>query len=592
MSQFFDLASMVLVPSGYRDGKLYSQKPLSSSGELTFSRGSDIEATRVASNGYIEKAKVNLLLQSNSFTNAPWETIDSSVTGGQSGYDGSSDARLLENTDAGGYIRQNIILSGVQTLSVYAKAGTLDFIRIRATVSGTNVDAYFDLSTGTYAGTAVGTAIDATITSMGSGWHRCSLTYNETNIDLRIYPAIAYNDLTDTSGNIYIQDAQLNYGLVAQTYQETTTAAVVSGITDNMPRLNYDPANPTCPSLLLEPSRQNLVESTEFFGASNWILSGSAITTNATTSPEGVANATKLEGDGSSVNVRLYDNYSYPSTGDYTFSVYAKAGTNDFVLISILGVDGGKARYFDLVNGIAGSVDSKIEAIGTDGWYRCSFTTTLTGPDITGNFNIYVPYSIDTTSFPSAGDANGQYVYIYGAQLEAGSYPTSLIPTYGTSATRTADACSKTGISSLIGQTEGVLFADFVVNGRAQNANILNSEKNTISSFFLGAKANGQIDAGLFENSANVARITAGNVSVGQRAKVAYAYKSGDSALYVNGTLVGTSSQAFTLPSTLDDLFFNDTATYFNYQENVSFNQALLFKTRLTNAQLAELTAL
>ena len=63
----FTESSLCLVPSGVKDGKVYSIKPTDGSGDLTFSRGSDIEATRVASNGYIEKAAVNLLLQSNTF---------------------------------------------------------------------------------------------------------------------------------------------------------------------------------------------------------------------------------------------------------------------------------------------------------------------------------------------------------------------------------------------------------------------------------------------------------------------------------------------------------------------------------------------
>ena len=58
-----------------------------------------------------------------------------------------------------------------------------------------------------------------------------------------------------TAGNIYIQDAQLEYGLVARDYIETTTAAVEGGITDNVPRLDY--TDSSCPALLLEPQRTN-----------------------------------------------------------------------------------------------------------------------------------------------------------------------------------------------------------------------------------------------------------------------------------------------------------------------------------------------
>jgi hypothetical protein len=85
----FTESSLCLVPSGVKDGKVYSIKPTDGSGDLTFSRGSDIEATRVASNGYIQKAKVNLLLQSNSF-DTTWSASSATVTSGQAGYDGTT----------------------------------------------------------------------------------------------------------------------------------------------------------------------------------------------------------------------------------------------------------------------------------------------------------------------------------------------------------------------------------------------------------------------------------------------------------------------------------------------------------------------
>jgi len=58
---FFDDASLVFLPSGGagKDTKAYSVKPTDGSGEFTFSRGSNIKATRVDSNGLIEKGREN-----------------------------------------------------------------------------------------------------------------------------------------------------------------------------------------------------------------------------------------------------------------------------------------------------------------------------------------------------------------------------------------------------------------------------------------------------------------------------------------------------------------------------------------------------
>ena len=246
---YFDDASLVMIPSGYKDQKVYSVKPIDGSGDLTFSRSNDT-ATRVDSNGLIEKVRTNQILQSNSF-DTTWTTSAAiSVTGGQSGYDGTSDAWLLERSDTSArYINQNITLSsGVYSYSVYAKVESVDWLYMWSFNGTGSVSVYFDLANGLL-GTQSGT-IDANIESVGGGWYRCSLSYNNNIAAVRLYPAIADGSTTGgvSPAGIYIQDAQLEQGLVATDYIETTTAAVSVGPVANLPRLSYDPANPTCPS--------------------------------------------------------------------------------------------------------------------------------------------------------------------------------------------------------------------------------------------------------------------------------------------------------------------------------------------------------
>ena len=99
MSSFYDLASLVMIPSGKKAGKVYSQKPLTTDGQLDFTRAST--ATRIGSDGNIEKTRTNLLLQSNQF-NTTWTLSEASVTSGQSGYDGTNNAWLLNVTSGTG----------------------------------------------------------------------------------------------------------------------------------------------------------------------------------------------------------------------------------------------------------------------------------------------------------------------------------------------------------------------------------------------------------------------------------------------------------------------------------------------------------
>jgi hypothetical protein len=156
-----------------------------------------------------------------------------------------------------------------------------------------------------------------------------------------------------------------------------------------------------------------------------------------------------------------------------------------------------------------------------------------------------------------------------------------------------ADACFKTGISSLIGQTEGVIFYDGVLTGISTPfANLINSEKNVTGSFAIGQNTAGNILCQLYINTSAVVNISGGAFAVGTRTKIAFAYKSGSSALYVNGSQLATSSATFTPIENIDDIFIGDVTTYFNYKENTQVNQVALFKTRLTNAELASITSL
>jgi hypothetical protein len=152
-----------------------------------------------------------------------------------------------------------------------------------------------------------------------------------------------------------------------------------------------------------------------------------------------------------------------------------------------------------------------------------------------------------------------------------------------------ADSASKTGISSLIGQTEGTLFIDMEFEGYDNNNKWLAFLGSGISYIALYTTTNSRF-------TAEVANIGVGQFNsstfvfaVGQRYKLALTYKANDFAFYVNGTQVATDNSG-TVPATSEFNFQYNTAT--NNLTARTYNQALLFPTRLTNADLATLTTL
>jgi hypothetical protein len=387
--------------------------------------------------------------------------------------------------------------------------------------------------------------------------------------------------------------AQLETGVLTD-YIKTTTAAVSVGPVANVPRLDY--LGSTCPRLLLEPQRTNLVTYSEQFNNAAWSKNQSTISSNSATSPDGNMSADKLVEDSSNAFHDI-NQLPFSTTGGqtYTFSIFVKPDTRSKIRIgygALVNFDAFGGDVFAIIDVSNKSVISSVLSptiLFSDfenGYVRVTFLKQATG---SGQFNLIFGLVNNSNAASYLGDGSSG-LFIWGAQVEGSnsSYPTSYIPTLAASATRGADACSKTGISSLIGQTEGTVFVEIYpeefINGSyigiSDNANIANR----IIFGFEGGSAN----SGTLQVYGASGLTGSGTYTRGQRIKVAIGYKSGSSALYVNGNLVNAVTSTFT--TTLTKFGFDSYAGTQNFGGRCS--QALLFKTRLTNAELATLTTL
>jgi len=576
MSSLFNQASLVVEPAVYENAKVYATKPFDGSGDLTFARASN--ATRVASNGLIEKVRTNLLLQSNTF-DTTWTQQNTTLTGGQTGYDGSNDAWKIEAATTSTtriYQSSSIAANTLITISLYAKVGNVDFIRFNFLTSGTNSSVVFDLTDGT---TYLSTAIDTTWESVGGGWVRISATF--VNIDAitesRIEVRSNYSTLTCDAGSfVYIQDAQLNYGLAAQDYVETTTTAVSAGPVSGLPRLDY--LNSSCPKLLLEPQRTNLVTSSEWLDGSFSLASSATLLLENVTAPDGSNLVTKVQANSADDAGRAQDNLGTLGT-NHIFSGFFK-GTGVATRLRFRNNQGEQVQYnidasgnFSLHSQDAVNGNYDIEDYG-NGWYRIWFETTTSGA-LTNYVQIY----------PDVDNGTGS-VYAWGLQAEAGTYPTSYIPTNGTSVTRVADGCYKTGISSLIGQTEGTIFYEFERKVGGDGEPVWLSDGTYTHYMYL---VTGPTNTRFIGVTSGVGQwnIIVPALSQGVH-KIAAAYKQNDIVLYIDGVNVGEDTTASIPPCSLLGLGYENGTIYNNADPYI---QLLLFKTRLSNSDLAALTA-
>ena len=170
----------------------------------------------------LEPSRTNSLLQSNQF-DTTWTTSSATVTNEQIGVGGSTDAWELEKTATNGYIRHIGISVVNGSVSIYAKKGNSNWLRL-GTSSG-NIEAYFDLENGII-GNKGNLVDDVNITDMSDGWYRCSFSYTGTATGVYLYPADNNGDTSETSGSIYIQYAQIEVGSNASSYIPTNGSTV------------------------------------------------------------------------------------------------------------------------------------------------------------------------------------------------------------------------------------------------------------------------------------------------------------------------------------------------------------------------------
>jgi hypothetical protein len=551
-----DTASLIITPNGYKEGTLYSVIPNTTLGDMTVVRATT--ATRVNSAGLIEVIPWNLADNSNSFGNL----VGITNTTGQQGPFTATSGNLLTPIGSGEHysntLALTVVVGNTYTYSAYAKfvQGVQFVLRTVFSNGDEDISTIWDLSTGVLVANAANHTTP-TITNVGNGWYRCSITYTPSIVPsfpllFRIQMAVGGSlFFTASSGQGFLAyGAQINNGALA-TYFPTTNRL-------NVPRLDY--SNGSCPSLLVEPQRTNLVLYSEQFDNADWnnYALNVTVTANTTISPDGTQNADTVAFGAFGF---LYQSFAIIGLASATFSIYAKTATQIIVFggATPLGTD-----IYTTIN------------VG-NGWFRQILTRTFTGGG-TGTLQI-LPFGNNVTAF------------LWGCQVEAGSYPTSYIPTTSAAVTRNADAISKTGISSLIGQTQGTIFADAYLTGTdTSNGSILiATDKASSGAIIRIIYANGvALRFDVYDGSSFQCLISAGAYNVGDRVKVAGAYKNNDFVMYVNGTQIGTDVSG-TVPATnkanINTSIYGDT-------NGSRINSAILFPTRLTNAELASLTTI
>lgn len=400
-------------------------------------------ATFINQSGYIEWAGMNLITNSENFTDASWTKFDATdVITANADLDptGALKAtKIVISTTSGNhgiYKSAGTLLTSTRyTHSFYAKASGLSWV-YTTEGSGLTSTAWFNVSTG-QVGTVSGTGSPtATITPVGNGWYRCALSFttlsSQTSGNIQIKPTTGDNIFTNYAGNgtdgILIWGAQANIGTSAQKYYPTTTAVY------HAPRFDWDPENPgTFRGLLCESSKQNLVHDTDFT-SNAWTNTSSTSSSVTLTAPTGLQESVRkiVPSDTSTTSRKFIQNtgvassVSLAASTNYTYSVYVKSAGHNYVRI---GYSNGPCAVFafDTKTVTTENCTASVSNEYNNGWYR--FSMSWLSSIVVTTPQVYVELAYDSglrAAWIAPNTTNG--IYMWGPQLETGKVESSYIP--------------------------------------------------------------------------------------------------------------------------------------------------------------------
>lgn len=544
-------------------------------------------------------AEQNLLTYSQDFSQVSTWTPNLITQAYSAAPDGTNSALLMTGdgtvgTHRIGYTNTFLASSAQRTYSVYAKAGTNAFIQIYLS-SDANAYANFDVTNGApVVGTVGSSATASTPVLLSNGWYRCSITTASAGGTNPLFAIISSltairAEVNSLSTSVYIWGAQLEQRSSATAYTPTTTAAITNYIPVLMTapagvaRFDCDPITGKSLGLLIEELRTNLATYSSDFSNAAWGGTGGTRTTNAVISPDGTLTGNRLTED-TAFSTHGFTWSTVPTSGAaYALSIYMKANGRTLVQFSGGGLAGqGFTCTWDISNG---TMDSNTGSKGSivsvgNGWYRCTvaFTTSNT---VAFTWNIV---SSGTGTYTGDGYSG---IYIWGAQLEAGSFATSYIPTVASTVTRAADQASITGtnFSSWYNQSQGTFYAEFT-----QRVGAVGAAVSATSMILIGNDANtrfayipsGSSNLNMYDG-ATIISTSAGGVS-NTPIKYAIALNPTTASACTNGLTV--YSGAFTKASSTIQLGLSQSGTI-----NGTFKKITYYPVALSSSNLVALTS-
>jgi len=382
----------------------------------------------------------------------------------------------------------------------------------------------------------------------------------------------------------------------ASTATRVNESGLIESVATGVPRIDYTGGG--CGTLLLEPQRTNL-----FFPSSNsstgFTLSNTSFLASQINGLSGTLSGALISETVAASNhyYGLTGGISVTSGTAYTFSVYLKKGNGgtapDIIQLTFnFGGFGGVYANFNISTGIVTLQSGVVATISevVNGYYRCSITATATSTNAsTGAIIGFANNNPTASRLPSYVGLTTSNFFYDGFQVEVGSYPTSYINTTSTAVTRTQDNATKSGISSLIGQTEGTLFVEFTPTSDI-NTEVISLVAATATDNVVAIGCGAGYIYGIVYTDPNYRFNSAIAQTIPNNTfKVALCYKNNDFTFFINGVKVASGANSYSPSSPLTRMNFNE-ALFFGSQV-IDYKSVLVFPAKLSDADAIALTA-
>lgn len=356
----------------------------------------------------------------------------------------------------------------------------------------------------------------------------------------------------------------------------TNSSGTLVTVGNNVPRTDHHIYNGSAwvnEGILHESeARTNTATHSNNFSSTAYTKNNISVTASSVTSPDGSNNGWKITPTGTNPYIRRGGRI----TGNFTHSLYVKKDTADYVVLGHGAGSKGLLINFSFASGTVvdthaygGSttyITNTVENVD-NGWYRISVTGNT---DASNNLAI-LPWDSATapTNLDSSSNASSSTLYIYGAQTEVASTPSSYIPTTGSTVTRAAEALTVPAANLPYDSTNMSIQMDgrmtFVDDDSdSQNPYFFNWEENSSNRLNSFNRTNGTYQGAVqFQQ-----RINGVNTAVGEGTGSAGSYTEGvnvpfniasrHGSTFINGAVDGTALTANTTPTALPDLSTTD----------------------------------